>query len=100
VNDTSFTDGHSLLPLLTGKAFTPRKHVVVHYDPIWSNNVNKHRNRFIRNQEYKWYQDDRFYNVMTDAEEQYSFADSLLSPEELKLKNGFTQIESRHPKWK
>ena len=81
--DTAFQiDGRSFFPVLTGSSHSPRETVLVHYDPRWSNNVNRFRNQFVRTLEYKLYSDGRFINLTSDVLEQKPLsADSLTSSE-------------------
>lgn len=84
------TDGHSFLPLLRGKPFKERETVQVHYDPRWSTNVNKYRNRFIQTVDYKLYQDGSFYDLNSDILEKQPLSGSQLTPEQEKV---YPQLE-------
>jgi len=75
-------DGTSFFPVLTGSPHTPRETVFVHYDPKWSNNVNRFRNQFVRTLEYKLYSDGRFFNLSKDVLEQKPLLLNSLSSSE------------------
>ena len=81
------SDGRSLLPLLEGSDFESREFVNVHYDPRWGAWVNRHRNQFIQNPEYKLYQDGSFYRMEKDWLEQHPLAEETMSQEEQDLRS-------------
>ncbi len=74
------SDGHSFLPLLEGGPYKEREYVKVHYDPRWGKNVNKYRNIFVQNMEYKLYQDSLFYHLTEDILEQHPLPMNELHP--------------------
>jgi len=63
-------DGKSFLGMLKGKNYVERKLAFVHYDPMWGEWVNNHRNRFVQNTEYKLYQDGTMYDIVRDPLEE------------------------------
>ena len=63
------TDGQSFLALLEGKTYAERETVSVHYDPRWGKNVNRYRNNFVQNIDYKLYLDSSFYHLSDDIYE-------------------------------
>ncbi len=71
------TDGRSFLPQLRGKEGTPRQFTFCHYEPRWGR-LDKHRGRFVRDQNYKLYLDGRLYNVPADVLEE-----NALRPEQV-----------------
>ena len=93
------TDGQSFLPVLKGQTTEPyREHLFVHYDPKWGKNVNKFRNQFVRTQDYKLYQDGKFYNLRKDVLEQHdlSYSDKL-SEKEKTIKSQLEAELRKHP---
>lgn len=91
-------DGQSFLPVLKGETQEPyRATAFVHYDPRWGKNVNQYRNQFVRTQDYKLYQDGRFYNLTTDRLEQVDLSASALSKEEKAIQEQLAQELERHP---
>ncbi|MEM6378029.1 MAG: sulfatase-like hydrolase/transferase [Bacteroidota bacterium] len=93
------TDGQSFLPVLKEQTIDPyREHLFVHYDPKWGKNVNKFRNQFVRTQDYKLYQDGKFYNLQEDVLEQHDLsAQGTLSAQEEKIKKALKAELERHP---
>jgi len=85
VNRNVSSDGHSFLGLLTGKKFIERETVQVHYDPRWSPAVNRYRNNFVQNMEYKLYQDGSFYKISVDILEKNPLPVEGLESDELKI---------------
>ena len=86
VKEKKDTDGKSFYPLLTGAPYKSRETVFVHYDPRWGKRVNQYRNQFVQTNEYKLYQDGKFYNISKDILEK-----SPLSPD--------SQDEEQHKTW-
>jgi arylsulfatase A len=84
-------DGESFYQLFSGKKQKPRKTVFVHYDPLKGGGSERHYGRFVRNKEYKLYNDGRFYNVGKDKLEKNSISEDALSPELKELRNSFQE---------
>jgi len=59
-------DGVSFLPQLRGEKGTPRDWVFCHYQPYWGRFQGS---RFVRNQTYKLYNNESFFNVPADLTE-------------------------------
>lgn len=76
------SDGHSFLPLLTGKNYQERETVKVHYDPRWGKNVNRYRNSFVQTSGHKLYQDGSFYRIDEDILEHNPLHKSDLDQDE------------------
>ncbi|MCX6326830.1 MAG: sulfatase-like hydrolase/transferase [Bacteroidia bacterium] len=85
-------DGKSFYNLLCGNTHTPRETVFVHYDPLKGGGPERWYGRFMRNKEYKLYNDGRFYNVIKDVLELYPISENNLSADQKKIKESF-QIE-------
>jgi arylsulfatase A len=81
------TDGKSLIPVISGKEKTIQDEVFIHYTPRWGG---KKHNRWVMNDEYKLYQNDRFFNTVKDKLEKRPLTD--LSDNELELKAHFQKI--------
>jgi arylsulfatase A len=94
------TDGRSFLQVLKGNTNDlTRETALVHYDPKWGANVNKHRNRFVRTLDYKLYQDGEFYHIKTDVLEQYPLQKKSLSADELSVLQKLKKELAKHPTW-
>lgn len=70
LDTTDPTDGRSFLPHIQGKPGIRRDMVFCHYEPYW----NKKPGQFARTQNYKMYQDGRFYLVPDDLKESNDLA--------------------------
>ena len=81
------TDGKSLIPVISGEKETIQDEVFIHYTPRWGN---KPHNRWILNDEYKLYQDGRFFNTIKDNLEKSPLTN--LSEKELELKDQFQKF--------
>ena len=64
--DAARLDGRSFLPQLLGQPGNPRRWVLCHYQPFWS----QQPGQFARTETFKLYPDDRLYNVPVDLNEQ------------------------------
>ncbi len=93
-------DGKSFYPLLTNEKYHPRATAFVHYDPRWSANVDRYRNQFVRELDYKLYQDGKFYNLKTDILEKVPLDKNALTSRERKVLSGLQKEMNRHPAWK
>ncbi|HEV7347304.1 sulfatase-like hydrolase/transferase [Telluribacter sp.] len=93
------SDGRSFYPLLANQRYEPRATAFVHYDPRWSANVNRYRNRFVRNLEYKLYQDGKFYSLKNDILEENPLKTDKLSPKARKAHRDLQKELALHPKW-
>jgi len=100
VDDASKNDGHSLLPYLQGEKYSARNQILIHYDPDWSENVNQYRNRFSRNQEFKLYQDGRFYNIPSDPEERAPVGEHEMGRKAKRTKRLLQAELDKAPDWK
>ena len=100
VNSEVQSDGNSFYPLLTNGKTEDRSHAFVHYDPRWSKRVDQYRNQFVRDLDYKLYQDGKFYDLKNDVMEVSPLViDSLSSIE----RASFLSLKSemaKHPKFK
>lgn len=59
-------DGVSFMPVLKGDFSGTKESILMHYNPMWGGRI---KNRFVFNDTYKLYVDDRFYNHRTDIDE-------------------------------
>ena len=85
-------DGTSFYPGLTGYSGHARSWIFCHFDPHPGNDTVE---RFVQNTTYKYYEDDRFYNIVTDILEERPIPDSLLSVDEENVKSQFKDVLSR-----
>jgi arylsulfatase A len=81
------TDGKSIIPLITGEMQSVHEQVFIHYTPRWGG---KPHNRWVMNDEYKLYQNGRFYNTAKDTLEKSVLAN--ISEKEAKFKAAFQKI--------
>jgi arylsulfatase A len=84
-------DGKSFYPLFSGREQNQRETVFVHYDPLKSGGSERWYGRFVRNKDYKLYNDGRYYKISNDPGEKNPLPPDSLSPEELLLKNSFQE---------
>ena len=84
-------DGKSFYSLFTGQKQDARETVFVHYDPLKSGGSERWYGRFVRNKEYKLYNDGRFYNVRLDSREKNAISGDKLTPDEKLLKDKFQE---------
>lgn len=63
------TDGISLLPLINEEERSPRKSLLIYYNPVHSDNVNRYRNTYVQTKKYKLYRDGKFYDLENDPDE-------------------------------
>ncbi len=90
INPTEYkTDGKSFINLISGKEEKIQDEVFIHYTPRWGN---KKHNRWVMNDEYKLYQDGRFFNTAKDTLEKSPLLNSSLSEIEIKIKEKFQNI--------
>lgn len=94
------SDGLSFLPLLTGKKHNPRETAFVHYDPRWGKRVNQYRNLFVMTEEYKLYQDGKYYRHSDDKLEEQALGLDTLSGGALESKIKLEDELQKHPPWK
>ncbi|MEP6597207.1 MAG: sulfatase-like hydrolase/transferase [Ginsengibacter sp.] len=85
-------DGVSFYPGLIGEAGTPRDWIFCHFDPHPGQDTLE---RYVQNINYKYYEDGRFYNIVSDILELNPIPDALLSPDEEKIKQGFKDVLSQ-----
>ncbi|NQU53990.1 MAG: sulfatase-like hydrolase/transferase [Bacteroidetes bacterium] len=81
------TDGKSILPIVTDQNQTIQDKIFIHYSPRWGGKLH---NRWVMNDEYKLYQDGRFFNTVKDTSEIAPLT-NLLEPE-MKLKAEFQKL--------
>ena len=93
------TDGQSFLPLLTSDKHQARETAFVNYDPKWGKRVTQFRNRFVRDLNYKLYQDGKFYKLSDDILEQSPLHPDSLSVEQISIKKELEAELSKHPKF-
>lgn len=93
------SDGKSFYALLNRQEQKVRNTAFVHYDPRWGENVNRHRNRFVRTLDYKLYQDGNFYHLKEDIREESPLSDESLSEEERRIKAMLEKELEKHPAW-
>jgi arylsulfatase A len=80
------TDGKSLLPLIND-AKDVQNEVFIHYSPRWGKFSH---NRWVMDDNYKLYQDGRFYNTKTDSLEMVPL--SSLTETEITIKERFQNV--------
>ena len=61
-------DGTSFLGVLKGDHANEKSTTLIHYDPKWGKS-SKNRNRFSMTNQYKLYQDGRFFNFLDNIDE-------------------------------
>ena len=72
-----------------------RKTVYVHYDPLKGGGSERWYGRFVRNKDYKLYNDGRFYRLSKDPREQTPIPVKKLKREEEEIKKSFqTQLNA------
>jgi arylsulfatase A-like enzyme len=59
-------DGISLIPMLENKKYDARNSLLIYYNPLHNENVNKYRNVYVQTKNYKLYKDGSFYNIHKD----------------------------------
>ncbi|MCB0688935.1 MAG: sulfatase-like hydrolase/transferase [Saprospiraceae bacterium] len=64
------TDGISLLPLANGEDRKPRSSLLIYYNPVHSDNVNRYRNIYVQTKQYKLYRDGKFIDLIRDPLEE------------------------------
>ncbi|QGY48135.1 sulfatase-like hydrolase/transferase [Maribellus comscasis] len=87
----AYTDGKSLAPLILGDKQENRKTIFIHYDPLKGGGSERWYGRFIRNKEYKLYNDGRFYSLKKDELEKNPIQKNDLTNKELKYWEMFQQ---------
>jgi len=83
------TDGSSFLSVINGSNQPIKQQVFIHYTPHWGKNDN-YQNRWVMNQDYKLYQDGRFFNTTQDPGERNPLTD--LSPDQQQVADRFSQV--------
>jgi arylsulfatase A len=84
-------DGVSFYPRLIGQAGTPRDWIFCHYDPHPERH-NSTVKRYVQNTHYKYYEDGRFYDIISDIMERNPIPDAALTPEEKQAKQQFQNV--------
>ncbi len=84
-------DGKSFYPLFSGREQSSRETVFVHYDPLKSGGSERWYGRFVRNKEYKLYNDGRYYEYQEDPGKKKSLGDDSLTSQEKILKENFQE---------
>jgi arylsulfatase A len=92
------TDGKSFYPLLTGAPYRSREKVFVHYDPRWGKRVNQFRNQFAQTNEFKLYQDGKFFNILDDILEKSPLNTDSLDEEQHKTWLILSEELQKHPR--
>ena len=82
------SDGTSFLSLITDDLNKTQTEIFIHYTPRWGNWSNFH-NRWVMNDEYKLYQDGRFYNTVKDTLEKNPITNYTEKEQKLKEKFQF-----------
>jgi arylsulfatase A-like enzyme len=85
------SDGHSILPLITGQKESVQDEVFIHYAPRWGKWGEFH-SRWIMNGNYKLYRDGRFYNTQNDPLEKVPLKQEELDSGEKNTKSRFQTI--------
>ncbi|UCG28161.1 MAG: sulfatase-like hydrolase/transferase, partial [Bacteroidales bacterium] len=93
-------DGQSFYPLIVGKPYERKEWILIHYDPIWSEFLNRQRNRFVKSEDYKLYLDGRFYYLPDDPFEENALPDDLFSEEGKEIRKNLQQILDKAPEWR
>ncbi len=93
-------DGRSFYRLLQGKRYKKRDWVFVHYDPMWSDFLNRQRNRYVRSADHKLYVDGRFYSLSGDPFEENPCDEFSLTDKELEIKMNLQRVLDESPEWK
>ncbi|XOV91052.1 MAG: sulfatase-like hydrolase/transferase [Bacteroidota bacterium] len=81
------SDGKSFYPFLAGQIKSTKDQVFIHYTPRWGS---MDHDRWVMDNEYKLYQDGRFFRTSVDPLEQQPIEN--LSESELAIKNNFQKI--------
>lgn len=97
VNRKVESDGVSFYNLLMNKKHNQKDLMFLHYDPKWGKNVNKYRNQFARNVDYKLYRDGRFINLKKDILEENPLEINSLSNRELLIYQQLNEELRKHP---
>jgi arylsulfatase A len=100
VNRTETADGKSFYNLLIGETQEDRNSAFVHYDPMWSKNVNQYRNQFARTSRYKLYQDGQFYDLFNDQLEKSPISEKEMTKEMKDIRLQLQKVISKAPRWK
>ena len=69
MTDKDAIDGRSFSPQLEGKSGEPRDWVFCHYQPYWGKPYKYEGAQFVRNQEYKLYNNGELYHIPSDIHE-------------------------------
>ena len=85
-------DGVSFYPAIADPLSSPRDWIFCHFDPHPGADTIE---RFVQNVDYKYYEDDRFYNITTDTLELNPIPDSLLTADEESTKSEFLGVLNR-----
>jgi arylsulfatase A len=94
------SDGQSFYSLLTDTDYQPRETAFVHYDPRWGDRVNQYRNQFVQTEDYKLYQDGKFFNIANDPLEEKPLEEASLTKAEKEIHTYLAQELKKHPVWK
>jgi len=98
--DAPLNDGQSFYPLLKGEKYNRREWVFVHYDPMWSDFLNKQRNRYTRSENLKLYQDGRIYSLVEDPFEKDTLTLDDLSKNDILIMKNLQEVLDQSPEWK
>lgn len=94
----SMLEGRSFLPQLQGEKGRPRSWAYCYYDPLWGNS-DQHKNQFVRNQQFKLYQDGRFFDVPSDASETHPLNLKEASESAQQAHQRLGQVLNQMPFW-
>ena len=93
-------DGQSFVGVLTGRKYSPRESLIVHYDPGTKLDPPAYKGRFVRTVDYKLYHDGRFYNMIEDKWERTPLNNSFLTRKETKIRAELQRIQDQCPPWR
>ncbi len=93
-------DGKSFLPQLTSKNINEKQErILIYYDPMWNNRVNKYRGYFAQTAVYKLYNSGKFYNIEKDVLEENALVYDNLSVREKTIYNELEKELKKVPAW-
>ena len=85
-------DGISFYPELIGKVYNSRKWIHTWYNRDGRSNPLTKTEEWVRNEKYKLYVGNRFYNLIEDPMEKKSIKESELTDKERKLRENFIKV--------
>ena len=84
VKKSEAIDSRSFYPQIMGEQGNPRDWQLCHYQPYWGKDLDG--TQYVRNQEYKLYSNDNFFNISNDLKEENSIEKGNKSAEKAKQK--------------